>query len=113
MNGRFLISKSTDEQFYFNLLAGNGESILTSERYPAKQSVHTGIESVKMNAPIDQQYHRRTDAEGKPYFVLKGKNGEIIGKSQSYSSTAATENGIQSVKMNAPSAVTEDDSQPA
>jgi uncharacterized protein len=113
MNGRFLISRSTDEQFYFNLLAGNGERILTSELYAAKQSAHTGIASVKMNAPIDQQYDRRIDTQGKPYFVLKAKNGEIIGKSESYSSTAATEKGIQSVKTNAPSAVTEDESQPA
>lgn len=113
MNGRFLISRSTDEQFYFNLLAGNGERILTSELYPAKQSAQTGIASVKMNAPIDQQYDRRTDIEGKSYFVLKAKNGEIVGKSQSYSSTAAAEKGIQSVKTNAPAAVTEDDSQPA
>jgi uncharacterized protein YegP (UPF0339 family) len=44
---------------------------------------------------------------------LKGKNGEIIGKSESYSSTTAMERGIQSVKRTAPSAVTEDDSQPA
>jgi uncharacterized protein YegP (UPF0339 family) len=94
------------------LLAGNGERILTSELYDAKQSVHTGIASVKMNASIDQQYHRRTDADGMSYFVLKAKNGEIIGKSESYSSTAATERGIQSVKTNASSAVTEDDSQP-
>lgn len=113
MNGRFLISKSTDEQFYFNLLAGNGERILTSELYPAKQSVQTGIASVKISALLDQQYDRRTDNEGKSYFVLKAKNGEIIGKSQSYSSTSATERGIQSVMANAPSAVTEDDSQPA
>lgn len=112
MHGRFLISKSTDKQFYFNLLAGNGERILTSELYPAKQSVQTGIASVKICAPLDQQYDRRTDTEGKSYFVLKAKNGEIIGRSESYSSTAATENGIQSVKANAPSAVIEDESQP-
>ncbi|NUM75013.1 YegP family protein [candidate division KSB1 bacterium] len=113
MNGRFLISRSTDEQFYFNLLAGNGEHILTSELYDVRQSVHTGIASVKLNAPIDQQYHRRTDAQGMPYFVLKAKNGEIIGKSESYSSTAARERGIESVKTNAPAATIEDDSQPA
>ena len=39
-------------------------------------------------------------------------NGEIIGRSESYSSTAATERGIQSVKTNAPLAVIEDGSQP-
>lgn len=112
MNGRFLIYKSKDEQFYFNLLAGNGEHILTSELYTAKQSVHAGIESVKRSAPIDQQYDRRTDARGKSYFVLKAKNGEILGKSQSYSSNGALENGIQSVKTSAPSAVIEDSSRP-
>ena len=41
--------------------------------------------------------------EGKagPYFVLKAANGEIIGKSESYSSEAACKNGIMSVKKNA------------
>lgn len=29
MNGHFLISKSTDDQVYSNLVAGNGESIFT------------------------------------------------------------------------------------
>ncbi len=112
MNGRFLISKSKDDQFYFNLLAGNGERILTSELYTAKQSAHTAIASVKVNASFEQQYDRRIDVQGKTYFVLQGKNGEIIGKSESYSSTTAVETGIQSVKMNAPTALTEDDSQP-
>lgn len=112
MNGRFLISRSTDEQFYFNLLSGSGERILTSELYGARQSIHTGIASVRLNAPLDQQYHRRTDAQGMPYFVLKAKNGEIIGKSESYSSTAAMERGIQAVMSNAPSATIKDDSPP-
>lgn len=112
MNARFLISRSTDEQFYFNLLSGSGERILTSERYDARQSVDTGIASVKLNAPVDQQYHRRTDAQGMPYFVLKAKNGEIIGKSESYSSTAAMERGIHSVMSNAPLATIEEANQP-
>jgi uncharacterized protein YegP (UPF0339 family) len=60
-----------------------------------------------------QPQNRELPAKGKSYFVLKAKNGEIIGRSESYASTAATERGIQSVKTNAPLAVTEDDNQPA
>ncbi len=37
-----------------------------------------------------------------PYFVLKAGNGEIIGKSEIYSSKSACKNGIASVKKNAP-----------
>jgi len=36
--------------------------------------------------------------------VLKAANGEIIGKSETYSSSWAMERGIRSVKRNAPSA---------
>lgn len=43
-----------------------------------------------------------------PYFVLKAANGEVIGKSESYSSEAAAKNGIESVKKNAVSAKIED-----
>lgn len=37
-------------------------------------------------------------------FNLKAGNGEIIGKSEMYSSKSACENGIQSVMKNAPEA---------
>ena len=63
----------------FNLKAGNGERILTSERYKTKASAETGIASVKANAPDNASYDRRTSASAQPYFVLKAKNGEIIG----------------------------------
>jgi uncharacterized protein len=63
----------------FNLKAGNGERILTSERYKTKASAETGIASVKANAPDNARYDRRTSASAQPYFVLKAKNGEIIG----------------------------------
>jgi len=41
---------------------------------------------------------------GKYRFNLKAGNGEIIGKSEMYSSTSAMENGIASVEKNAPDA---------
>lgn len=110
MAGKFVIKKSTNSQFYFRLQAGNGEPILRSEMYNSKASALNGIESVKTNAPIDSRYERKTAANGQPMFNLKAANHEIIGTSETYSSTAARENGISSVKANAPTATTDDQS---
>ncbi len=48
---KFKIHKSRNDQYYFNLHAGNGEKIATSEMYVTKQGCKNGIESVKTNAP--------------------------------------------------------------
>jgi hypothetical protein len=102
MAAKFELKQSGSGQYMFNLKAGNGEVILTSELYKEKQSALNGIESVKANAAEDSHYERKTAKNGQPFFVMKAGNGEIIGKSETYSSTQAMENGIQSVKKNAP-----------
>lgn len=108
MAGKFELKKSKSGQFMFNLKAGNGQVILTSELYKAKAGASNGIESVKKNAGNDANYERKTSTKNEPYFVLKAVNKEIIGKSEMYTTTAAMENGIASVKTNAPSAPVDD-----
>lgn len=49
-----------------------------------------------------------TYSKNGPYFVLKAGNGEIIGKSEAYSSVATCKNGIESIRKNAPIANLED-----
>lgn len=109
MPGKFVIKKSSDGQFRFNLKAGNGEIILTSELYKAKASAVNGIESVRKNAPVDGRFERKLDKAGHPRFNLKAANGEIIGVSESYSTEAARDHGIESVKANAPTATVDDE----
>lgn len=106
--GKFVITKRTNGEFQFNLKAGNGQTILSSEGYAAKQGCLNGIESVKKNAPDDTCYDRKTSSGGKPYFNLMAGNGQIIGSSEMYESIASRDNGIESVKNNAPTATTED-----
>lgn len=50
MAGKFELKKTAQGQFHFNLKAGNGEIIATSEMYESKASAENGIESVKKNA---------------------------------------------------------------
>lgn len=49
---KFELKKSSDDQYYFNLTAKNGQTIATSERYTTKAAAENGIASVKTNAPI-------------------------------------------------------------
>lgn len=107
MARKFQLKEAKNGQFHFNLFANNGQIILSSEMYKAKASAVKGIESVKTNAPHDDRYERRQSKKQEPYFVLKARNGEIIGTSEMYSSKQAMENGISSVKTNAPGAPTE------
>ena len=49
---KFVLTKSSDGQFYFTLRPDNGERILTSEMYKAKPAAINGIEAVKAGAPM-------------------------------------------------------------
>jgi uncharacterized protein len=93
---------ASGEKYRFNLKAANGEVVLISETYESKESALKGIESVKENARIDDRFERKNSKRSEPYFVLKAANGQIIGISEMYSSEAACENGIASVKKNGP-----------
>lgn len=100
--GKFVMKQTSSGGWRFNLKAGNGQVILTSENYNTKAACENGIQSVKTNSPNDARYERKTAKDGSPFFNLKASNGQIIGTSEMYSSTSAMENGIKSVKENGP-----------
>ena len=104
MAGTFSLEVGTSGKYRFNLKAGNNQVILSSEQYDTKGAAEKGIDSVRANASDDARYERKVAKNNSPYFVLKAKNGETIGKSEMYTSASAMENGITSVKTNAPAA---------
>ncbi len=108
MAGKFEIFEDKAGEYRFRLKAGNGEIILASEGYVQKASAENGIESVKTNAVNDDRYERKETKSGGHMFNLKASNGQVIGTSESYSSGSARDNGIESVKRNAPEARVED-----
>ena len=104
MPGTFEIKQAKDGQTFFRLKAANGEIILASETYKARESALNGIESVKKNAPLAERYEKLTAKNGKFYFTLKAANSQVIGNSEMYESESARDNGIVSVTKNAPAA---------
>jgi uncharacterized protein YegP (UPF0339 family) len=107
--GKFVISKRTNGDYQFNLKASNGQVILTSQGYNSKSGCENGIESVRTNSKDDSKFERKASTNGKFYFNLKAGNGQIIGTSQMYESESGMEKGIESVKINAPIASVEEE----
>jgi hypothetical protein len=66
------------------------------------------VESVKKNSQEDARFEKNVAKNGKFYFNLKASNGQVIGNSEMYESEVARENGIKSVKTNAPDAQVDD-----
>lgn len=107
--GKYHVHKSPSKQYYWNLRAGNGERILQSEMYTSKGAAFGGINSCKENSGSADRYEKRTSNDGKPYFILRAKNNEVIGVSETYSSTQARDAGIASCMANGPTSGTQDD----
>lgn len=106
--GKFVITKRVNRELQFNLKAGNGQTILASEGYTTRAACDNGIESVRKNSQEDARFERKESSNGKFYFNLKASNGQIIGNSEMYESVASMENGIESVKKNAPDGTVDD-----
>jgi hypothetical protein len=108
MAGKFVLKKTGNGKFSFTLSASNGLVILTSQAYADKSGAVSGVESVRKNAGKGANFEKRTAKNGKPYFVLKASNQEVIGQSQMYSLASSMKKGIASVQANARSAKLED-----
>ena len=110
MVGKFVIIKGKDGKYYFNLKAGNGEVILTSQGYKASAICMNGIESVKKNSTDEARFEVKKSNDGKDYFVLTATNGQAIGKSQMYKSDSGCRNGMKSVASSSAAASIVDES---
>ncbi len=94
---RFESFKGLDGKQYFHLRAGNGAIVLQSQGYSSRTAANDGIASVKLNGVQAGRYEVRAAADGKFYFVLKGANGRIIGRGETYATKAGAEAGVQAV----------------
>lgn len=113
--GKYMI-RAVRSGVKFDLLAANGQSILTSEVYTSLAACRKGIESVAKNAPIakvenqtEEGFKKLTNPKFEIYldrsgfyrFRLKARNGEIIAVSERYNAKSGCLNGVESVKKNA------------
>ena len=116
--GKFAVKK-VKSGLKFDLKAGNGETIATSEVYTSSAACLKGIASVRKNAVearledltapdgdkvTNPKFEVYMDKAGEFRFRLKAKNGKIIAVSEGYKSKVSCLGGIESVRRNAPDA---------
>lgn len=112
LKGRFETFVGKDGQYYFHLLAGNGQKVLASEGYATKAGAEAGIASVKANGVNEGRYLSREASNGQHYFLLTAANGSIIGMSELYVSAANAARGQASVIKVITNTVAQGDAQP-
>jgi uncharacterized protein len=84
--------------FRFNLHAGNGEVVLSSETYTTKAAAWNGAFAIQDAAALDGSFTIKTSTDSRYYFTLTAENGQVVGVSQMYTSRTAAQGGITSVK---------------
>ena len=99
--GAFEVLQTKTGKFTFRLRAANGQIILSGETFPTKAAAIAGINAVAESVESESNFDRRATNHGEYYFVLKGSNGRVLGKSDAYASQAGRETAIWSVRKNA------------
>jgi uncharacterized protein YegP (UPF0339 family) len=104
-NGVFELFTDVKSQTRFRLKSPNGEIILQSEGYTSKAGALNGIDSVRTNAPLYNQFDLKDPSSNSQYwFTLKAPNNEIIGQSEMYKTRGGRANGVYAVQRVAPTA---------
>jgi uncharacterized protein YegP (UPF0339 family) len=108
MAGKFELKLSKNNKYFFTLLEGTGQVVLTSEMYETKASAVNGIESVKKNSADDARYHHLTGKDGALYFTLNAGNGQVIGQSQMFKDAKERDKELDLCKSDGPGASVSD-----
>jgi uncharacterized protein YegP (UPF0339 family) len=94
--GHVDLYQSSDAQWRFRVVAGNGATLLSSEAYVSKQGAENGIASVLENGVDPAMYQVNRTANGKYNLRLRAGNFEIIAFTQSYSTKSNATRAIGS-----------------
>jgi len=94
---RAQVDANGPDRFHFNLIAQNGEPILSGESYDSAAAAWNGVYSAQ-EAAAANGFSMATATDGSFYFTLRAANGQVVGVSEMYTSQAGAENGIASVQ---------------
>jgi len=104
----FRVLEAADGEWYFDLVAGNGQTIATSELYVSEYNANRAVSAVVtlvtaakvLAATPEAKFQVFRGFDGAYYFHLRAANGEIVLQSQGYTRRASAITGTQSVIAN-------------
>ena len=100
-NGKWIISTTGNEEigvmYYFELLASNGEKLLTSEEYSTYEGAYNAVETHKANI-AKGNFRISITKRGDYLFKLLGGNGQLLCLGEHYKTRSRCESAVESVK---------------
>jgi len=110
-NARVEARQSSDSQWYFVVKGGNGQVVAVSELYVSRSNADRALAAVRTTVRNATTRTARTvtaafqvfkGLDGKYYFHVRARNGEILVQSEAYDRRAAAVSGTASVAENGP-----------
>jgi uncharacterized protein YegP (UPF0339 family) len=105
----YRVLEAVNGEYYFNLVAQNGEIIATGETYKTLAAAERAVETLTRvvegasTAELDAtgpRFESFVGADGQSYFRLRAGNGEIVLQSEGYASPSGAEAGMDAVEAN-------------
>lgn len=99
MAAKFQLLKTKDRSYVFQLVAANGQILLTSDAYASKKDALFAMTIVARYSATDARFTRFDKGRrGGFFFTLQTETGTIIAKSQIFESQSERDRCISSVK---------------
>lgn len=93
------ITELEEGSFGFRLKNEHDRVLLTSVAVKTTEKVQELIDNLNQEDGNRLRYERKTNHKGDFLFNVKNTAGQLIGKSELYSSEAGMENGIRNLKI--------------
>ncbi|TCK08553.1 DUF1508 domain-containing protein [Marinobacterium mangrovicola] len=101
MPATFELKTTTEQQFHFTLVGTDGIDLLIGGEYPSRQEAEQAISDVRTGSLMGHLIASGKVPAGDSFFVIKNSGGEIIAKSQLFSSQMDFDSTLHQVKDNA------------
>ena len=94
--GKLDMWQSTDGQWRFHVVSGNGRTLMSSEGYTSRTGALNGVLSVLENGVDPAMYQLNKTASGKYNLRLRAANYEVIAFTQAYATKSSATRAINS-----------------
>lgn len=99
-----------EKDFFFQLKASNGETLIFSEEYTSLRGANQGVDTFKTNIAKDN-FKITVSKKGKYVIKLLTSQGSLLAQGAHYNNRAAAQSGVASIKRFAATAIKQDDVQ--
>jgi uncharacterized protein YegP (UPF0339 family) len=97
----FELKRNDDNQFYFHFLDSNGDLLLMSGEYAAREAAEQAIKDVRVGSLMGEQIASGKVPDGDSFFVIKNSAGDVVVKSILFDSQMVFDNAMHKVRDNA------------